>query len=733
MCRLLLISGVAMAFLLSLSCSMEENHAAASGNIDVELPPAAGDDSLIDMRLFEVVDLDYPGLEKVKSSYEAGKYYAAAAYLLEYYRSRTSVANPLVDLVSASASESDINIADQATREGGYRFYVRNYEEGTDQVTGLPIYWSFADGDGGIDWDFVPEGLTERQFMIQKHRHQWMEPQARAYRVTKNEKYVLAWKDVYGSWLDRYPCPQPVGSLAGHSLQDMWTDLQATSRTTSQINIFQYYIHSVNFTPEWLSVFLVVFSDCVECIRANYYHTENSNHRLYEVQAVLYAGLMMPEFAAADAWVEEAAGDAARQLRIQFLQDGMQVELDPSYHIGVLGIFREMYLVAEANGRQDLFPPDYMETLRLPAHFVKDIMYPDYSIDNFNDTRSDSWTRRVLMRNFGYYSEMFPGDGELEWLASAGESGSEPEDLMTVYPVSGWCMLRDGWTEDSMMLVLKNNDNSGGWWHCQPDNGTIGLYRNGRRFLPDAGSFSYGGGPSDDAARESYRATSSHNTVTRDGETIDDSNCRGRIRLAVTGASGDDPGSGELLFGNGQVICSGAVVCDAVISENDSYSDMSHRRSVFFVDRKFYVVSDEVYGSGGGFPAVISFHFCDPVSSLAYDSSYGSGVFGAHTLFDDGNNMIFKTFCDTDDGFEVETGVSSYSDAISDEVDRPFYRLSVTKPAGETMRFATVILPCGSAASFREDRISLKFTDDSSSLEVTVDGKAYVLGFTGHM
>ena len=34
-----------------------------------------------------------------------------------------------------------------------------------------------------------------------------------------------------------------------------------------------------------------------------------------------------------------------------------------------------------------------------------DIIYPDYTIDNFNDTRSASYTKNVLLRNLRQYSE----------------------------------------------------------------------------------------------------------------------------------------------------------------------------------------------------------------------------------------------------------------------------------------------------------------------------------------
>ena len=92
------------------SCKVEEVPETEPGNIDVQLPPPEGDASEIDTRLFAVIDIDYPGLEKVKASYEQEDYYAAAAYLLDYYRNRTSVQNPLIDHMLCKRATEHIEV-----------------------------------------------------------------------------------------------------------------------------------------------------------------------------------------------------------------------------------------------------------------------------------------------------------------------------------------------------------------------------------------------------------------------------------------------------------------------------------------------------------------------------------------------------------------------------------------------------------------------------------------------
>ena len=675
-----------------------------------ETPAATGADSLIDARLFELMNLDYPGLESAKRAHEEGREYEAAAYILDYYRNRTDVFNPAVNILSPSFTATEKSIADQATEEGEWRFYIRNYADGTGD-DGLPRYYSFAK-DGGIDWDYAPEGMQEQEYFYQKHRHQWMLTQAKVYAATGDEKYIQAWKSAYGDWLTAYPCPE------GKTSQLQWTGLQTSERAIDQPSIFQYYVKSESFTPEWLSTFLVAYHGHISSILANWYEPVTSNIRLSQEQAVTMAGILMPEFKDAPAWLSTGTAAIGAQAGIQFNEDGVQNELDPSYHIGVVEGFYNLYKLARANDKLDLFPPDYISKLHKAARFVMDIIYPNFSLDNFNDTRSATWTKSVLGRNLRMYREMFPDDAEICWYASGRTSGTEPSSFVQSYPVSGYYMLRDGWQESSMMLVLKNNYNPDNKWHCQPDNNTIGLYRNGRRFLPDAGVYTYGGSAEDNNNRLIYRSTEMHNTLTKNKLTIDASHQKGRLlKMATSGST------------------------EIVVSENDSYSDLSHRRSIFFVERKFFVIVDEGYGSGSGFQVNLNFKLCEGKNNSEIDEELGDGVYGARTLFTDNNNMLFRTFCETTDGYLAENSTGYYSDNIWQRTQRRWYRVSIDKKEGLAARFITVICPFGAAGELNGLGLSAAFTDnaggtpgtfhpDGCSLRVSLKGKTYDLSYT---
>jgi heparan-sulfate lyase len=145
-----------------------------------------------------------------------------------------------------------------------------------------------------------------------------------------------------------------------------------------------------------------------------------------------------------------------------------------------------------------------------------------------------------------------------------------PKQTSYAFESAGVYVMRSQWGTNGIYLALHCAPEalSG---HDQPDNGTFELYANGRWLMTDTGYYTYG---HDKAARAWHRQTRVHQTLTLDGK---DSKTDGRLRLWHS--------SPEL---------------DALVVENDSYAGLVHRRSVWFVDKKFYVFLDEAIGNVKG-------------------------------------------------------------------------------------------------------------------------------------
>lgn len=699
--------GFALSFAVMVSCIKEELEQGKTGNIDRELPSLVSPETPegFDTSIFDLLNLDYPGLGKVKSAFESGNNGLAAAELLDYYRNRTNVVNPFIDLVAPSFTASEKNIADQALET---RFYVRNFYESKDPVTGAEIYYSFADKDSGINWEYVPDGVTSQEFRYQKHRHQWMEPQAKLYRATRDERYFENWQTVYQSWLDFYEFPGenpgfPEPGGAENDVVYQWKGLQVAERVLSQINILSYYMCSDNLTPAWLSTVLTMFAHQVELIRNTYY--PNSNIRVTQLQAVATAGILMPEFKNAETWASEACKLLKQELDNQFFDDGVLVELDPSYHIAAIADFINISTLADYNNCRNLIGDDFLTKLHNAMTFVADITYPDYSIDNWNDTRASSYSPSVLLRNFNLYSQTFPDDQYFKWMASSGKQGAHPESLTAQYPEGGYFMMRNGWTTSSTMIVVKNNENPLRAWHCQADNGTFSFWHKGRNFLPDAGVYSY----NTDANRRDYAATANHNTVTLG--TSDYASGAQKVKLLKSAT----------VDGNEILVISHLIK-----------DDIQHRRAFIFVDREYLVVIDDVYG-GAQNTVTVNMHLTT-TEDAATSISEGQAV----TNFADGNNLFVKTFAEYDNGIattSVNSNVSNKLDYVSGQ--RAGYRLSNVKDADKAARFVTVLYPYGKTVP----EITAEFTDNAetgngayhsegSAVKVTIDGTPHYISYS---
>lgn len=611
--------------LCTTSCVDDEADFTGGGNIDVEMPVDPDPDATIDEKVFDVINLDYPGLENVKTAFEAGDKYTALVKLLDYYRTRVDVINRNVSLFNPTITDADQKTADYAL---DYKFKVKDFVD----KDGTP--YSFKGKDGQlINWELEVKDLTDQEFRYQRHRHQWMLPQAKAYAVSKDERYVESWKTVYQDWLKTYPYEDgtkfPPEGGSENDVDYQWKGLQVAERVISQIDIMAYFIQSRNFTPEWLSTFLVAFAKHVECMRLNYY--QSGNILLTQAQAVTTAGILMPEFKNAETWAIEGSAKMTEQVGTQFNDDGVQIELDPSYHISAISDAYEAYLTAEDNNKENLFPATYLAQLETPAKFTMDITYPNFSIEDFNDTRSSTWSKSVLQKNFRKYVTMFPNNTDFQYMANG--KGTAPGYLMASYPTSGYYVLRSGWKETDAMMILKNNNDPRQSWHCQSDNGTFGLYYNGHNFFPDAGVYAYSGNN-----RVTYAGTERHNTITINSKSLLDSYRKGECLLWK-----EDNGVQIVVTQNA-----------GMYTQKDAPDcPLTHRRSIFHdTNNKLFVIVDEAIGNEDFQSNTnLNFHLCPGAVLAGYntDGRYATG----YTNFADGGNIVLRTFLDKEENVSI--------------------------------------------------------------------------------
>ena len=544
---------------------------------------------VIELRSFDpagilsVLNLDDPGLKAVRDRAAHNDRPGALAALLAYYRAKY----PLPEK-SARAGGPPLKTADEIVR---HVFQWGPYEP--------------ADYGPEMDWAWDPRGDIE--WVAAVYRFYWARELVSAYQATRDEKYAAAFVDLTRDWIRKHPLEQHTKTHPVYTNWRgfAWLDIQTGIRATNLCGAFPTMVNAAAFTPEFLGVFLASLYDHqvkTEKLPMNAVH----NKAIFEQRGFVAVAYTFPEFRDAPRWLTLALDRSRENLLAQTTPDGVQREWSGGYHFGVLHDAVE--IMRRAGERGVAAPADYRERVRKMYEYIFAMAAPDLTFPMFNDAGRavdlgadrKSWPLYPTLKEAGD----FLGDPKYAALADLDRSHL-PTQKSYAFAEAGMYALRSGWDPESVYLALHCSPPaiSG---HDQPDNGTFELWAYGRWLMPDTGYFTYG---HDTAARDWHRQTSVHQTLTLDGKNAE---MKGRPRLWRSEEH-----------------------ADVLVVENESYPNLLHRRTLWFVDRAFFVLLDEAIGQA---PGAVDLHFQlapGPVSVNA------AGHWAA-TQFEDANVLVWQ-------------------------------------------------------------------------------------------
>lgn len=585
--------------------------------------------------------------------------------LLDYFRSRDKVHHPIKREEKSAykgkiASEKDIEIAEDAL--------LHNF-------VGQSAYPRFFCGED-INWGLRP--VPDNEWVWQLNRMTFWDALGRAYWHTSDEKYAKAWTEQMMDWVKK------ASNKETHAYA--WRSIEAGIRGNRWIGLYQRFIDSPNFTPEVLVIFLNSLYDHAEYLMTKY--SSSSNWALMEAEGLAAIAIMFPEFKDSGKWREEAFRRLNKEINIQVYSDGHQRELAMGYHTGCIDWFYRTYELAGMNGFHEAFPKSYIEQIEKMCEIPMKLSLPDGTNAQFGD----SWEGSPGQFNkfFRKWADFFQRDDFL-YLGTEGKEGKKPEVTAFALPVSGLYSMRSGWTPDAICMVLKCGPDGG--WHSQPDNGTFDLYAGGRNLMPDAGCYVYSGDPE---GRAWFRQTKVHQTLTLDGK---DSKYAPKL----------------LLWQPGEEL-------DVLVVENGSYENLIHRRSVFFVDKRYFVIVDDAIGDASGEVAV---HFQLAPGGTSFNTVDNSVT----TNFPEGWNVIVQNQSQSVVGLEEEEGWVSFK--YNEKEPRPAFCYKINKDSSQrNIRFVTLLAPFENEPPAINVRLLQEFTALTVlEMEVVENGNRKKIGY----
>ena len=613
--------------------------------------------------LLSRLNLDGKGLEKVKQYQNVPE--KAAKELLIYYKNRNGVKH-LVDRSDKKqsfgncASDNDIKVANDALKH----IFV-----------GQRAYPPYFCGDD-INWNTRP--VPDMEWVWQLNRMYFWDAMARAYWHTGDEKYAKEWGRQLIDWTKKNPNDEQ------HKYA--WRSIEAGIRGHSWTNLFQYFIDSPSFTPEVLVAFLNSCYDHAEYLMTQY--RSKSNWGLMEAEGMAFISITFPGFHNALKWRTEAIRRLNNEINLQVYPDGHQRELAIGYHIGCIQWFMRTYQLAKLNNLENAFPESYLATVEKMCAVPMKIGLPDGTNAQFGD----AWAGKPgqYKEQFQQWAKMFHRDDFL-YLATDGQQGHKPDSTAYALPYSGIYSMRSGWNKNAVCLVLKCGPNGGG--HCQPDNGTFTLYAGGRNLMPDAGSYIYSGDPEN---RAWFRQTKVHQTLTLNGE-----NSRYAPKLLLWKPRKD---------------------LDILVVENQSYNDLAHRRSVFFVDKKYFVVVDQAFGKATG---DVDIHF---QLAPGEDAVFNRAENSVHSDFKKGWNVFVQTT--PQQGLKLQEEEGQVSFEYTKKEPRPAFCYRLKKDSKNSdIQFVTLVVPYNSDLP-KINLKNVKVENGTVEMEIEKDGLRKKIGYT---
>lgn len=495
--------------------------------------------------VFDLLDLERPGLEAVKAAVTSGNCNRAKGLLVEYYRTRGQPG-----WCSDKLEQRLFVFQDDATAD---EILARKFT----------ILLKTAQLEGKIAWATNPFGDREWTWVL--NRHYFFQTLAQEYQRTGDEEYAADFNEIVADWVISNPVPAECANDSA-----AWRTIEAGIRMLSSWPMaWHFFRNSPSFTVDARILMLKSFADHADYLLK---FPTACNWTLMENNGLLHVGALFPEFRDAPEWREAAIGRLSEGMAAQVYPDGAQFELTASYHTLSLWNFLQPIVLKRIAPGFD-FPAEYYDGLRRMMQFNAGIMRPDANWPMINDSDLGSASYWIVEPAISLGADKAPETKALLEI--------ERERDSVFFPYAGISCMRTG--DGPQDLYLMMDAGPFGERHQHEDKLNIEVCAYGRALVVDPGRYSYHVGAP-------FHGAGGHNLILVDG--------MGQNRAATDPSRWvvKAPAPGNRWVSSAEFDYAEGAYDEGFGPQNDA--SVAHIRKVFFVKPEYWIVIDLLRGDG---------------------------------------------------------------------------------------------------------------------------------------
>jgi len=471
---------------------------------------------------------------------------------------------------------------------------------------GTTINWSQDPITGTVwprrfwaDYDPVHElAYGDSKTIHELNRHQHIPRLGKAFYLAGDERYATEAIAQIESWIEQNP------EGTGINWQ---SSLEIAIRVSSWLWTIFFILPSKAFTEDFARrVTRSLLAQLRHVYRYPSEYGSPNTHLIGEAAVLFIAGSLFAGIEEAEKWRDFGADVLTREIGRQVLNDGVHRELSTYYHCYAVDFYLQALTLARRIAFE--FSPEVSTNVEQMLEFVMHVTRPDGSIPLLGD---DDGGRALALDQTDYRSyldgiclgalvfvrpdfkrqagafreEAFWLFGREAWRDYEALGVAVPSGDSHSFPTAGYFVQRSGWDKNDSHLVFDCGGlglPTGGHGHA--DTLSLVLYSGGRELLVDPGTAVYNAAPD---WRSYFRSSRAHNTVVVDGQ--EQSEPAGTFQWKTRAPAR---------------VCAHSHLGDLeyVEGEHDGYgrlsSPVSHKRRVLYCRPGYWIVVDELRGSG---------------------------------------------------------------------------------------------------------------------------------------